>query len=448
MNIKLHRYWEQLSGSFWFVPGLMVLLAIVLALGMTALDEANPREEVPALSGVYTGSSDGARSLLSAIAGSMISVAGITFSITMATLSLASSQLGPRLLQNFMRDRGNQVVLGTFVAIFTYCLLVLRTIRSGEEDVFVPHLSVTLAFLMALAGVGVLIYFFHHTSMMIQAETVITGIGRDLQNGIERLFSTEAGYLAYERELRGEDDIPADFDEQVAYLKAPASGYLQAMDYEALKQVAQEHDLLLRLLYRPGEFLSGGSEIVAVYPGADLSDEIETAIYGGLVMGASRLHIQDVELAIDQLVEIAVRALSPGINDPFTVIACLNQFSTALSTLVERSIPSGYYYDDESHLRLISDAVTFAGIVDSAFNQIRQHGREDVAVSIRLLEVISIIMARATTDEERQALLRQAEMIQQASQEVIFAEDDRRDITERYRLVMRIARGQQTTAES
>lgn len=434
--IRLYALWEQLSGTFWFVPGVMVVGAIVLAVIMPQVDQAQGQGVLPGV--LYTGSPDGARSLLSTIAGGMISVAGVTFSITIATLSLASSQLGPRLLSNFMRDRGNQIVLGTFVANFMYCLLVLRTIRSADEAAFVPHLSVTLAIVLAIISLGVLIFFFHHVSTMIQAENLVASIGKDLTNSVNRLFSVESRRTPYEYALRGEDDIPADFDENSDFIVVTASGYLQAIDYDALLRIAHDRDLLLLVLYRPGDFMATGAELVGVYPAEGIDEELEQEIMNNFTVGVERLRLQDVEFAIDQLVEIAVRALSPGINDPFTAIACLNQLSIALSELADRPIPSGYYYDDEGDLRIISDAITFDGIIDAAFNQIRQHGRTDVAVTIRLLEVIGIIIARTETESRRQTLLKQAEMIKRASDEAIFEAHDRADITDRYQLILDI----------
>ena len=448
MRIKLDAFREELSGSFWFLPTVMVGIAIILALVMTRIDQMTLQTANPLLSWVYSGSADGARSLLSTIAGSMITVAGITFSITITTLSLVSSQLGPRLLNNFMRDRGNQVSLGTFVATFTYCLFVLRTIRSADEIAFVPHFSVTFAIALAVISLGVLIYFFHHVSTMIQAQNVIANIGNELEASIERLFSHQSGKSPYEYELRREDDIPADFDENTNFVTAPASGYLQTINYELLLQAARESDLLLRLLYRSGEFIANRSEIIAFYPPQELSESVEKNIQKAFTLGTRRLRAQDVDFSIDQLVEVAVRALSPGINDPFTAIACLDQFSTTLATLAEHTIPSGYYYDTDGHLRVISDVVTFDGLVNAAFNQIRQHGRSDIAVTIRLLEVIAIILARTQSANQQGALVQQAEMIKRASDAVIFEENDRRDITKRYDLIMRIRNGKQTTAES
>jgi len=436
--VRLYAFWEKLSGSFWFIPALMVVAAGVLAAVMLAIDNREPDISTSALSWLYTGGPDGAREVLSTIAGSMISVAGVAFSITIATLSLTSSQLGPRLLSNFMRDRGNQIVLGTFVSIFTYCLLILRVIRSTDDVSFVPHLSVTMALALAIISLGVLIYFFHHVSSMIQAQNLIAKIGGELETSIERLFSPESESSPHEYELRHENDIPDDLSDNRVAITARSSGYLQALDYGRLNRVASEHDLLLKLEYRPGNFVAKGSEMVLVYPADRLDEDIEKAIHNAVTLGAGRLRLQDVEFLIEQLVEIAVRALSPGINDPFTAITCLDQLGTTLAELAERTIPAGYYYDADGELRVISDTVTFQGIVDNAFNQIRQHGASNVAVTIRLLEVIAIIIARVRTDEQRQALIRQAEMIKRTSDKTIPEPNDRQDIDSRYHLIQRI----------
>jgi uncharacterized membrane protein len=347
-----------------------------------------------------------------------------------------------------MRDRGNQIVLGTFVSVFIYCLLVLRTIRSSDINPFVPHLSVAFGLLLAVVSLGVLIFFFHHVSTMIQAQHVVAGIGHELATSIERLFSSHPGETFYEYALRGEDDIPADFDDNTQFVTAPASGYLQAIDSEALQHIATDQEALLKLLYRPGDFIAINSEITAVYPAERLTEPVEEAIHKAFTVGAGRLRIQDIEYTIDQLVEIAVRALSSGINDPFTAIACLDQFSTALSTLAEQTIPSGYIYDESGNLRVISDSVTFKGLIDAAFNQIRQHAVSDVAVTIRLLEVIAIILARTKTSEQKEALVRQAKMIKRACDDAIPEANDRQDVAERYDLIMRIVNDEQAVAET
>lgn len=441
MNIKRFTIWKHIVDSFWFLPALMVVATSFLALLMITIDQSNPATNLPLTSWIYSGSPDGARSLLSTIAGSMISVAGVTFSITITTLSLASSQLGPRLLNNFMRNRGNQIVLGTFVSIFTYCLLVLRTVRSPADATFVPHLSVTLAIFLALISVGVLIFFLHHVSTMIQAQNVVADIGRELSQSIERLFSAQASNNAYEYKPRGEDDIPSDLDDNLKFITTNSSGYLQAIDYEALKRIATENDLLLRLEHGASKFVVEGSEIIGIHPADKFSDSIEEKIRDAFSVGARQLRTQDVEYTINQLVEIAVRALSPGINDPFTAIACLDQFSTTLSDLAKSAIPAGYYYDADGSLRIISNTITFEEIIDTAFNQIRQHGRTDIAVTVRLLEVIAVIMARTRTDAQRNALMKQAEMIKRSCDELTIQRYDMDDIEARYNLIQKMLTG-------
>lgn len=438
MRIRLYKFWEQLTGSFWFVPAFMVVMSIISASLMLYFDRQDIDFSGAGFSWIYSGSPDGARSILSTIASSMISVAGLTFSITMVTLSLASSQLGPRLLNNFMRDTGNQIVLGTFISVFAYCLLILRSIRSLDEVSFVPHLSLSLAIVLAIISLGVLIYFFHHVSMMIQAQNLIAAIGDEMKSNIEHLLNDDK-HTPYEHQLRSEDDIPDDFEDGSIYIIAQKSGFLQAVNYEGLVNINQENDLLVKVLYRPGEFVSTGSNIMMIYAHNEtVSDEIKEDIRESFTTGTVRLRLQDIEFSIDQLVEVAVRALSPGINDPFTAIACLDQFSANLSILAQEELPAGYHYSEDDKLRLISEVVKFNGLVDAAFNQIRQYGKTDVAVTIRLLEVIATILNQTISDAKRQSLIDQANMIKETSQRVIEVELDLKDIMRRYDDIMKI----------
>ena len=168
-------------------------------------------------------------------------------------LSLASSQLGPRLLRNFMRDTANQVVLGTFVATFVYCLLVLRTVRRADEVAFVPHLSVSIGVLLAIVSIGVLIYFIHHVSVSIQADEVVARVGRELQEGIDRLYPGQLGKPGSDfSKAPGEAELPVAFAREARPVRSLADGYLQLIDADALMALASEEDLLLRLERRPG----------------------------------------------------------------------------------------------------------------------------------------------------------------------------------------------------
>jgi uncharacterized membrane protein len=434
-NVKLSKLWDQLHSSYWFIPAVMAVVATALAFTMLNLDRTD-KVDINYW-WVYTGGADGARSLLEAVASSMVSVAATAFSITIVALQLAASNFGPRLLRNFMQDTGNQVVLGTFISTFIYCLLVLRTIH-GEGDgysQFVPQLAVTVGILLAIISISVLIYFIHHASTIIQASHVIQNVSEDLHSAIKRLFPQKIGRGESEDSL-GVEEIPMSFEEEALPIRANGTGYLQAIDDEELMKIACKQNLLLRLQTRPGKFLVQGSDLVLVFPGTEVNKKLTKEINDAFILGKERTEQQDVEFPINQLVEIALRAISPAVNDPFTAIRCIDQLSAGLSHLVQRNFPSSYRYDNNK-LRVIAEGVKFAGLTDAAFNQIRQYGRSDVAVTIRLLEAIALI-ATYTNNFKYQAVLRHhADMILQNSRQELSQEQDRKDVEERYNQVIK-----------
>lgn len=432
-NTKLSKLWDSLNSSFWFIPTLMVILAIALSFITIGIDQRRETDLINNLGWAYALGPSGSRAILSAIAGSMVSVATTAFSITIVALQLASSQFGPRLLRNFMQDTGNQIVLGTFISTFVYSLLVLRTINGVEENEFVPHLAVTCGIGLAIASIGVLIYFIHHSASSIQVDQVITKVGRELDGAIDRLFPQKIGRGASkQRQEPSISDIPTDFERDACPVKVTNSGYIQAIDESQIMQIAKENNLLLRIQHRPGDFVVRGSDLVLVFPGEQVNKQLTGKINDAFVLGLQRTDQQDVEFSVNQLVEIAVRALSPGINDPFTAVRCIDQLSVALCHLAEKQIPSSYRYDDDDKLRVIAGAIAFADVTDAAFNQIRQYGKSSVGVTMRLLEAIATIASFTHNKTDRAALLRHANMINRGSQEELKEELDRQDIQQRY----------------
>lgn len=434
-NVKLSKLWDSLHSSYWFIPTLMALGSMILAIAMLTLDRAG---NTPNWWWIYTGGTDGARSVLSSVAGSMVSVVATAFSITIVALQLASSNFGPRLLRNFMQDTGNQIVLGTFISTFIYCLLVLRTIHGeGDEyNEFVPQLSVTVGTVLAIASIGVLIYFIHHASTIIQASHVITQVSGDLDKAIDRLFPETVGE-GKANHPRQVGEIPANFEAEASPIKADRDGYLQAIDDGELMQIARQYKLLVLLKNRPGKFIVKGSDLAMVLPGEQVNHHLTQQINDAFILGKERTEYQDIEFPIDQLVEIALRAISPGINDPFTAIRCIDRLSAGLSRLAQRDFPSPFRYDGEQNLRVIVEGVTFAMLVDTAFNQIRQYSKSDVAVTIRLLEAIACIATYTRNSKQREALRRHAEMILNSSREQISQEQDQQDVRDRYERVIK-----------
>jgi uncharacterized membrane protein len=387
----------------------------------------------------FTGGAEGASSLLGAIAGSMITIAGVVFSMTLVALSLASSQLGPRLLRNFMRDTTTQMVLGTFVATFLYCLLVLRTIRRAEEVAFVPHLSVTFGVLLAVVSVGVLIYFIHHVSVSIQANEIVARVGTELIEGIQRLFPKNIG--------QGAPRIPAEppdagfletFDRESRPIGSAGDGYLQFVDGDALIALAMQEDVVIRLERRPGHYVVATRPLALVWPGNKVTDQLIDRINSAFALGNQRTSGQDVEFAVNQLVEIAIRALSPGVNDPFTAMVCVDHLGSALCRLAELDMPSPYRHDTQEKIRVITPVFTFPDVTDAAFNQIRQYGRSSTAVTIRLLETIAEVAGSVHRPEDRAALLRHAKMIARGARDGLLEDEDRQVVEEHFQSVNQV----------
>ncbi|TVP61533.1 MAG: DUF2254 domain-containing protein [Nodularia sp. (in: Bacteria)] len=431
-NVKLSNFWDALLTSYWFLPGILALGAVILELIMLFLDH---RVSLEHLGWIFTGDAEGAREILSVIAVSMASVAATAFSITIVALQLATSNFGPRLLRNFMRDTSNQLILGTFIGTFIYSLLVLRTIDKSDDQEFIPHLSVTVGILLAVISIAVLIYFIHHASTIIQASHVIQGVSEDLDKAIDRLFPEKVGVNppANQLHLGG---ISPDFQWQAYPIKAHRNGYLQAINDEKIMNIAQKYNLLLQIKYRPGKFVVKGCELVMVWPRERINKKLTHKIEKAFILGKERTERQDIEFPLQELVEIALRAISPGKNDPFTTIRCIDRLSAGLCHLVQRQFPSPYRYDDHNQLRVIAKSVTFEGIVDQAFNQIRQDSRTNAAVTIHLLKAIALIATYTQNPQHHEVLQRHADMIECGSHQGLPESQDRQDVQEKYNTVI------------
>jgi uncharacterized membrane protein len=431
MKSFLSNFWEALRGSYWFVPSVMTAAAIVLSYAFLALDR---RLDFSALTGyawIYAGGASGARSVLSTVASSVITVAGTTFSITIATLSLTSSQFGPRLLRGFLRDTGNQIVLGTFIGTFVYCLLILRTIRGDQTDVFVPNFSVTMGVFLALASVGVLIYFINHVSASIQASEVIKSVSVELNHAIDRLYPVTLGEGSGEL-TPSERDASALPSQKIV---ANRSGYIQSVDEDRLMALAQSVGGFLEIVNRPGAFATEGAPLARLHAAPPLPKDFCEMLNKAFTLGPNRTMTSDAGFGMDQLVEVASRALSPGINDPFTAISCLNRIGEALSRLATRPVPSACRYDDDGVLRIVACPLLFPEMVNSAFDPIRQYGSSSLAVTLHLLYVLDVVAAQANGEENREALRRQARLVHDG-RSALSEPADREAVSERYARTM------------
>lgn len=414
MQPKILKLVNDIRSSYWFIPAVMASAAIAMGTGVLYVDARIGADWLTELGWYQSNTSDGAREVLSTIAGSAITVAGVVFSITIVSVSFAAGQYGPRVLSNFMRDRGNQITLGTFIATFLYCIIVMRTIRGGDDDGFVPDFAVLIALLLALCSIAVLIYFIHHVPRSIHANSVVARIGRQLIDAFDEVYPEFIGEGKPEASSNSlcvppalshrEAQRPID-PGQARAIRSPRSGYIEAIDDDALMEIAREHDLIVRLECRPGEFIHEGRVFAHSAPPARADDKAVAEIADAFVVASQRTPLQDTSFLIDELVEVGARALSPSVNDPFTAIACLDWLGAGLSELARRNIPSPLRADTDGALRVIALPLDFTAYLHRAFGQFRQYLAEDRNAAIHALRTLSRI-ASDTADPSRIAALR------------------------------------------
>jgi uncharacterized membrane protein len=418
----LHHLWSNLRASFWFVPALIVAFSTVLALGLIEVDSYRSQDWMDDWPRLFGTSAAGARGMLATIAGSMTTVVGVTFSMTLVALTLASSQYTSRVLRNFMSDRVTQVVLGIFAGIFTYCLIVLRTIRGGDEGGFVPSLSVAISVVLAIGGVGTLIFFVHHIASSIQASSIIASVTKETLEAVDRLFPENVGQEPKDDEAEASRfPVPARNWQSVT---ARHNGYLQGVDEAALLHVAREHKTLVRMERGVGEFVVADTPLASLAMDDAPSEELVASLRAAYNIDRFRTVEQDCAFGIRQLVDMALRALSPGINDTTTAVMCMDHLSAILARLAVREIPSSHRHED-GELRVIAIGQTFASLVAESLDEIRGSAGGNIAIMLRMLEALQTIAGFTDSPSRRQVLREQAEWIAELAGRTIGSPCDR-----------------------
>jgi uncharacterized membrane protein len=446
---------EALRTNMWLIPAIESVVAVALFAVTVSIDGAAFHGHLRLPSWVISGSPDAARQILSSLAGAIITVVGVVFSVMIVALTLASQQFGPRMLRTFIRDRGSQVTLGTFVATFFYTMLTLISIGST----FVPHLSVTVALGLTAIDLGMLIYFIHHIATAIQLPAVIASIAHDLAGAIDAETAPSArasladsrapgtGSPAGSPSLDGTavvhgpsaEVLQARMDRSGRLLVAPASGYLRFVRQETLVRIAAECDAVIALHHRPGHFITKGHPMATVWP-PEAADKIGRKLESVHITGPLRTLSQDIAFGIDQLVEIAIRALSPAVNDTFTALTCIDWLGDSLCKIAVEWHPQSYHLDELGTIRLITVPVSYERLVQRSFEKIRQASGGMPAVLIRQLDALYTVMAAAPAGRS-QVLLHQAAMIAGVSERTVPEEADRADISARYEALLAL-RGQ------
>lgn len=382
---RLLTIWENIRTSLWAVPVLMMVFAVATAIVAMRIRIDIGSDPVWFL---YSGNTKEAPDFLSALVTSMITMATLAISITMVVLTLAAQQLGPRLIRIFMGDIRTQIILGMFTSSVVYLLLVLRSVYGAGDEA--PNLAVTIGTFFVLLSTLALLLFVHHLARSIIADTVIESVGSDIDSQAEMLLPERDGQ---------EPSVTHRQTTGGALLRVQCQGYIQAIDHEEIVEAAKRADACVTLDRRAGHLVLAGMAIGHVSPDSAATPELSRCVEAALIVGRERTPVQDLEFAVRQMVEIAVRALSPGINDPFTAMVAIDRLAMSLARIMRRGDAQSVWRDSDGCDRLSIPAAGFDGLVDASFNMIRQNGSGSPAILIRLADRLMDLWALANTPQ-------------------------------------------------
>lgn len=442
MHNFIFRRIAQLRQNYWFVPSMMTFGAVLLGIILPLIDTWLGSDWLRAIGFIRATGVDGARAILTTLAGATLGVAGVAFSVTIVAVSFASSNYGPRLIGNFMGDRTNQVILGVFVATFVYCITVLSTVHTSTDtsdtdlDAFVPHISVYVALLLTLAAVGSLIVYIHHIPESINIMNLTAGIGNKLHRSIVRMLEEDDkhGRDTQNASIEPWRDDPRSDDELT--IRAEAAGFIQQFDIEGLSNLANENGVQIILHRAPGDFLVAGEPIMSARPSRSDDTSIAKRMRDCYTQGANRTDVQDILFLSDQLVEVLGRALSPGVNDPHSAMLCLNWLRAGLVAFAQRAPaqPAG------RHDPVLYRRVTFQDILDRSFNEMRQYVAADRTATLHALNILKDLASAASRQEMVDACVRQMTQLASSADELLSETAARKEIkTELERILQEVA---------
>jgi len=391
---------DTLASSYWFIPALMAVLAFVSAIFTTQNAWMLDLNIVSNLSWISRMEAEGARTVMATIAGSMITVAGVTFSITISSIVHATTQFGPRLLTNFMHDRGNQITLGTFIATFLYCLLVLSSISGGmeTEPVFVPQFAVLLGVVLALGSTMVLIYFVHHVPASIHASHVISSVGKLLLEKTEKLYPIDVTKSDVEFRPTAARRFPQE-SSNTHLFRAMFTGYIQFLDVEGLEALAEGEGVLLVINVKPGDFVSEGDYIAWTDETPVKPANFGEQLCAAFLYGDRRTPSQDILFLANELVEIASRALSPGINDPFTAMMCLDWLSSSYALIANRRSTENLKYNREGVLRVVLPVIQYQEFIQETIKKLMPYVSADRNATLHMQASLGRLMINVCNSE-------------------------------------------------
>ncbi|RUQ82078.1 DUF2254 domain-containing protein [Legionella septentrionalis] len=425
MHSKLLNFFSELRTSYWYIPLLLSIFSLLLSMLTLRLDRLFVWHWLEYMGWFHASNPEGARAILSTIANSMISVAGVSFSMTIVAVAFAGSQVGPRLTTNFMRDRINQITLGIFIATFLYCLFILLALFNANKNgiielngIFIPQISLLVAILLSISSIIVLIYFFHHIPESINMSNVIARVGGELNEQLECIFPGNLGIECSNKQCSFNHLYP-----KITPILATQQGYIRIIDGKSLLNIAKKEGLIIQLEVRCGDFITNNTHLLTIYSKELINDAMHKQCLDVFALGTKRNPEQDPLFLVDELVEIIARALSPGINDPFTAITCMDWLQSSIQKLSDINLPSAYRYDTENQLRVIAQPIAFSEFCELIFSRIQPYVCKDRNASIHMMNMLGVLHGISKNQEHKNRIASHANSLKNAARECLLKDD-------------------------
>jgi uncharacterized membrane protein len=416
--------------NFLVIPAIMGLGGVLLAWLMFWLDGQIPNEVLNTSHFIVSGSVAELRGYLFAMATTVLTTAGVVFTLLTLPLSTVAAQYGSRLLRIFLGDRTTQLILGMFVATFVYCVTGAMIIPPAEIVSEGPQITMTVGLYLIVASFASLILLIQHISIMLQAPNIAAGAGGDLLDVVRKTNLVEGSH-GEDQHQTGKGPLDSLIETEAHTVHASKPGYIQYIDLDFLLPLARKKDIIMRIVHKPGDFVGNDVVVALIWPADRVDNELDKEIINTFHPGNQRTPTQDLEYAVNQLTEMAVRAMSPAINDPFTAMTCLDYIGNGLALFVQRGPISPYIHDSDGQLRIVFDPVTLDELLSAAFDMLRHASCHNSRVLLHMLKTIDIISQEMKSLDARQSLLHHVTLIQTESQEGSLIEDDRESIYRR-----------------
>lgn len=423
---RLRNILAHVRAQLWLLPALMTLAAALLAILAVKYGNAVQLAAGTSAWWLYSGDASTARDLLSALLSGLITMTSLIVSMTVVILATAASQLGPRLISYFMRDREIQFVIGLFIGTTFYVIIVLRTLDDTLGPNGIPHAAITVASVLTASCLFALLFYVHKIARSIVADNLVEEVFVTLRSNIADIIDDEGKTQAPRASFEAMPCRP---------LALGRAGYIQVIDYGALLQLAHERDLYLNVRVRAGQYVLADGAHVDIHgegqrnEGAQERAGLDQEIARAVVIGSQRTPAQDLEDGLRQLVEVGLRALSPGINDPFTAAAVIDRLGGALEQILSRDLPGRFLQHEDGKVRIIADRSDHEGLVGAAFNQLRRAGGDHPSILICMAGTLCKLAPVAHDMPTRQALLDQVRRIEETAARGAFTALDARDVT-------------------